>query len=65
MFTYHDYVINLTIITVRDMVSRETPPKNDAAPINANAPGSTQTQYEVGSVVSSNIPTIAMPTIRP
>ena len=31
---------DLTIITVSDMVSLDTPPKNDAAPINANAPGS-------------------------
>lgn len=34
-----------TIITVRDIVNRETPPKNDAAPTKANAPGSIQDQY--------------------
>ena len=29
-------------MTVSDIVSRETPPKNEAAPINAMAPGSIQ-----------------------
>ena len=34
-----------TMITVSDIVSLDTPPKNDAAPIKANAPGSIQAQY--------------------
>ena len=34
----------LTIITVNDIVSLDTPPKNDAAPIKANAPGSIHAQ---------------------
>ena len=29
-------------MTANDTVKRDTPPKNDAAPISANAPGSTQ-----------------------
>ena len=32
------------MMTVSDMVSLETPPKNDAAPISARAPGSIQAQ---------------------
>ena len=34
----------LTIITVNDIVSLDTPPKNDAAPIRAKAPGSIHAQ---------------------
>ena len=33
-----------TMMTVRDMVSRETPAKNDAAPMRAIAPGSIHCQ---------------------
>ena len=37
------------MITVRDMVSRDTPPKNDAAPMRAIAPGSIHFQnFDVG-----------------
>ena len=32
------------MITVSDMVSLETPPKNEAAPIRAKAPGSIHSQ---------------------
>ena len=34
----------LTIITVTAIVRRETPPKNEAAPMRAKAPGSIQPQ---------------------
>lgn len=33
------------MMTVRDMVSLDTPPKNEAAPISAKAPGSIHAQY--------------------
>lgn len=33
------------MITVKDMVRRDTPPKKEAAPIKANAPGSIHDQY--------------------
>ena len=33
-----------TMITVSDIVSLETPPKNEAAPIRAKAPGSIHSQ---------------------
>ena len=53
------------MITVRDIVSLETPAKNEAAPTNANAPGSTQLQYDSGSVCTPNHDTNKNPTIRP
>ena len=37
-------MVLLTMITVNDIVSLETPPKNDAAPMSAKAPGSIHAQ---------------------
>ena len=34
----------MTMITVNDIVRRETPPKKEAAPTKANAPGSIHNQ---------------------
>lgn len=56
-------MITLTIMTVKDMVRRDTPPKKAAAPIRAKAPGSIQAQY--GSKGQSNISIINRPIIRP
>ena len=36
------------MITVSDIVNLETPPKKDAAPTRAKAPGSIHAQYEDG-----------------
>lgn len=58
-------LVIITIMTVSDIVRRDTPPKNEAAPIRAKAPGSTQAQYESGSVWSPHIDTMSIPTRRP
>ena len=54
------------MMTVRDMVNLDTPPKNEAAPIKAIAPGSIQdhTRSTSGGW-TPNQDTIAWPTIRP
>ena len=44
-----DKKIILTIITVSDIVSLDTPPKNDAAPIKAKAPGSIHAHWPIPS----------------
>ena len=54
------------MMTVRDMVSLETPPKKAAAPIRAKAPGSSQAQYsELVSVMFPMIYTARKPSSRP
>lgn len=54
----------LTMITVSDIVRRDTPPKNEAAPMSASAPGSIHIQKR-----SVGIPpcrsTSSRPTMRP
>ena len=52
-------------MTVSDIVSRDTPPKKEAAPTRAKAPGSIQAQGESESVWIPNMDTMARPTIRP
>ena len=50
------------------MVSLDTPPKKEAAPIKAIAPGSIQDQTIWSGFSGTNIPnqlTISCPTIRP
>ena len=54
-----------TIITVSDIVSLDTPPKNDAAPTRANAPGSIQPQYDPSSAWTPKHVTIKRPMMRP
>ncbi len=54
------------MITVSDMVSLETPPKNDAAPMRAKAPGSIHAQYGLFSGdITPNMDTIVRPIRRP
>lgn len=52
------------MMTVSDMVSLDTPPKNEAAPISAMAPGSIHPQRGL-SLKTPNIFTMARPIIRP
>ena len=52
------------MITVSDIVSLDTPPKNEAAPIRARAPGSIHSQnLSVGTPPCKS--TNAIPIIRP
>ena len=53
------------MMTVSDTVNLDTPPKNEAAPTRAKAPGSIQAQYEPGVAWIPNNDTIANPTMRP
>ena len=53
------------MMTVTASASLVTPPKNDAAPISANAPGSIHAQYPKSSLCTPNIFVISSPTIRP
>ena len=56
----------LTIMTVRDIVNLDTPPKKDAAPIKAKAPGSIQAQYSsVSADFTPKKDTRTIPKIRP
>ena len=50
-------------MTARDMVSLATPPKNEAAPMRAKAPGSNQAQY--GEVWTPTTATARHPIRRP
>lgn len=50
-------------MTVNDIVNLDTPPKNDAAPIKAKAPGSIQAHKP--SVCTPNKSTITLPMILP
>ena len=66
-FNHNKIVMNsITIITVRDIVSLVTPPKNEAAPTSAMAPGSIHAQAGLPvAVCIPNIDTIARPIILP